>query len=136
MNRLREQVEKFYSELWDNHNRDVIPEVLHERVTFRGSLGQETRGHDGFAEYVDMVHMALGDYKCKINDLVVEDPKAFARMTFSGVHVNEFMGYRPTEKRVSWSGCALFTFEGEKVSDIWVLGDLKSLIDQLKRNEI
>ena len=33
-----------------------------------------------------------------------------------------------------WSGCALVTFWGEKVSDLWVLGDLKGLKDQLKRN--
>ena len=32
------------------------------------------------------------------------------------------------------SGCRLFTFRGEKVSDLWVLGDLKGLEDQLKPN--
>lgn len=31
-----------------------------------------------------------------------------------------------------WSGCALITFRGEKVSDLLVLGDLKGLEDQLK----
>lgn len=135
MNRIREQVEIFYLELWNNHNTDEIATVLHQDFTFHGSLGQERKGHDGFAEYVDMVHKALGDYKCRINDLVVEKPKAFARMTFSGIHTNDFMGFRPTGKRISWTRCALFTFEGEKVSDIWVLGDLKNLEDQLRRNE-
>lgn len=31
-------------------------------------------------------------------------------------------------------GCALFRFDDDKVSDLWVLGDLKELEDQLKRN--
>ena len=72
MNRHREQVEKFYRELWDAHDKIAIPAVLHDDFTFRGSLGQEKRGHDGFAEYVDMVHEALGEYRCTIEDLVVE----------------------------------------------------------------
>lgn len=135
MNRLREQVEKFYRELWDAHDKTAIPAVLHEDFTFRGSLGQEKRGHDGFAEYVDMVHAALGEYRCTIEDIVVEDPKVFARMTFSGIHKEQFMGFAPTGKPVTWSGCALFTFTGDKISDVWVLGDLKALEQQLKRNE-
>ena len=44
------------------------------------------------------------------------------------------MGYDPSGQRLHWSGCALFTFRGEKVSKLWVLGDLKGLEDQLKHN--
>ena len=45
------------------------------------------------------------------------------------------MDYGPTQKRVSWNGCGLFTFEGDLIKDVWVLGDLKNLEDQLKRNQ-
>ena len=44
------------------------------------------------------------------------------------------MGNRSSGKRVYWSACALFTFQGEKMSNLWMLGDLKGLEDQLKRN--
>ena len=94
------------------------------------------RGEDirGFTEYVDMVHAALGDYRCTIEVLVEEQDKVFAKMGFGGLHRGVFMGYKPSGKRVHWTGCALFTFRGEKVSDLWVLGDLKGLEEQLKRN--
>ena len=55
--------------------------MLHENFTFRGSLGWEKRGHDGFAEYVDMVHYALADYHCAIEELVAEGENVFAKMT-------------------------------------------------------
>ena len=55
--------------------------VLHEDFTFRGSLGQEKHGHDGFAEYVDMIHNALADYRCTIEELVAEGENVFAKMT-------------------------------------------------------
>ena len=97
-------------------------------------MGQEKRGHSGFAEYVDMIHKALGDYRCLIEELVSEGDKVFAKMTFTGIHRDEFMGYAPTQKRVSWAGCALFTFKGNRIADVWVLGDLKTLEKQLKCN--
>ena len=131
----KEQVRKFYEVLWDAHDKDAMPSVLHENFTFRGSLGQVKRGHSGFAEYVDMVHKALGEYRCIIEELVSEGDKIFAKMTFTGIHQDEFMGYAPTQQRVSWAGCALFTFKGERIADVWVLGDLKNLEEQLKRNE-
>jgi steroid delta-isomerase-like uncharacterized protein len=131
----KEQVRKFYEVLWDAHDKAAIPSVLHEDFTFRGSLGQEKRGHSGFAEYVDMVHQALGNYRCVIEELVSEGDKVFAKMTFTGIHQAEFMGYAPTHKRVSWAGGALFTFQGDRIADVWVLGDVKGLEEQLERNK-
>ncbi len=134
MNSHKQQVRRFYEVLWDAHDKEAIPTVLHENFTFRGSLGQEKRGHDGFAEYADMIHNALADYRCTIEELVAEGEKVFAKMAFGGIHRNEFMGYTPSGKRVSWNGCALFTFDGDLISDVWVLGDLKNLENQLREN--
>ena len=131
----KEQVRRFYEILWNAHDKDAMPSVLHENFTFRGSLGQEKRDRGGFAEYVDMVPKSLGDYRCIIEELVSEGDKVFAKMTFTGIHQDEFMGYSPTQHQVSWNGCALFTFNGERIADVWVLGDLKSLEEQLKANE-
>lgn len=130
-----DQVKKFYEVVWNQRNKDAIPEVLHNRVQFRGSLGQNKVGLVGFTEYLDMIHAALGEYQCEIEELVCEPPKVFARMKFSGIHKGRFMGHRPTGKRLTWSGAALFTFANGKVIDLWVLGDLKSLEAQLERNE-
>ena len=134
MSILKDQVKKFYEVLWNAHEKSEIPSIIHENCRFRGSLGQEKRGHEGFAEYTDMVHSALANYQCNIEELVEEDNKVFAKMNFAGIHQNEFMGYLPTKKTVSWGGCALFTFNKDKMSEIWVLGDLKGLEEQLKRN--
>ncbi len=131
---FEKQVRFFYSQVWDAHDVGAIAEVFHEDLSFRGSLSETRRGHDGFQDYLDSVHQALGDYRCVIEDLVSEPGKVFAKMHFTGIHRGPFMGYSATQQRVSWSGCALFTFSGDKVSDLWVLGDLKSLEQQLAHN--
>lgn len=130
----KEQVRRFYEVLWDAHDHSAIPSILYEPFTFRGSLGQEKKGHEEFGEYVDMVHKVLGEYRCIAEQLVSEDDKVFAKMLFTGIHQGEFMGFQPTGKRVEWSGCALFSFVGNLISDVWALGDLESLELQLEKN--
>ncbi|MFS1522494.1 ester cyclase [Microbulbifer sp. 2304DJ12-6] len=130
----KEQVRRFYEEIWNMNNKAIISSVLLESFTFRGSLGQETQGYRGFLEYVDSVHNALGDYRCTINEIVSEGKQVFAKVTFCGIHRGELMGFFPTQHIVSWVGCALFTFQGNRISDAWILGDLQGLETQLRRN--
>lgn len=131
---IRSVVYGFYADIWNRHDKSKIAGFLHEGFTFRGSLGQTKTGHEGFASYVDSVHNALGDYRCEIVDLVVEVPKAFARMRFSGIHRDKFLGRPPTGKSIEWAGAALFTFQEDKVADLWVLGDVHGLVQLLDRN--
>ena len=128
-------VERFYEIIWNQHDKGAIPDVVHESFRFRGSLGQYKEGHSGFAEYLDMVHAGLGDYRCEILELVAEPSKAFARMRFSGIHKGRFMGFDASNRRVTWEGAALFHFVDNKISELWVLGDLKALERQLSSIE-
>jgi predicted ester cyclase len=121
----------FYEQIWNCGNQAKIPELLHESFTFRGSLGQTKRGRDGFAEYVEFVRDALSEYRCEIQEIVCEGSKVFAKVLFSGVHQKEFLGYPATFRRVEWLGAALFKIEGNKFSELWVLGDLDTLREQL-----
>ena len=128
----KEQVVKFYEVIWNKYNKNTIPEVLHESFRFRGSLGLERKGYAGFIEYLDMIHSALGNYKCEIKEMVSEQSKVFAKMQFSGIHKEEFMGVKATGRHISWEGAALFHFKNGKVVSLWVLGDLESLRSQLQ----
>jgi len=73
----------------------------------------------------------LQDYSCVIKEMVSEQSKVFAKMQFTGIHRGTLLGFKPTGKRVSWDGAALFHFNEGKVSSLWVLGDIKSLETQL-----
>ncbi len=131
---IRMAVRSFYADIWNRHDKSRIAALIHEDFNFRGSLGQTRHGHDGFASYVDFVHEALGDYHCDLLDLVIEPPKAFARMRFSGVHRGPFFSYPPTWKKIEWAGAALFYFREDRIADLWVLGDVHALLQQLERN--
>lgn len=130
----RQIVEDFYDRVWNRLDRAAIAELMHPDFTFRGSLGPTMTGHAAFSAYVDAVTEALADYRCTILDVVTEGERAFARMGFEGIHRAPFLGFAPTGQRVDWAGAALFTLKGDKIADLWVLGDLQGLRAQLQRN--
>jgi steroid delta-isomerase-like uncharacterized protein len=127
----RQLVVRFYEEVWNRRDLSVIPAILAPDITFRGSLGLVKNGHAEFVDYVKTVTDALADYRCDIQTMIVEGDHVAARMVFSGRHRAPFLGFRPTGQRVEWAGAAFFTFEHGLVSDLWVLGDLRALYQQL-----
>jgi cystathionine gamma-lyase len=127
-------VESFYSRIWNQGDLAAISDLLTEEFCFRGSLGVELRGRDGFLEYVRSVRSALADYRCEILECATEGNKAFAKMRFSGIHVGLFRGHRPTGLPVHWLGTALFHIEGERIAELYVLGDLAGLDALLQTN--
>jgi SnoaL-like polyketide cyclase len=65
-------IERFYHEVWNRPDEVVAREILHPEFCFRGSLGEEKRGPDGFITYLRMVHAALSKYTCTIEEIVEE----------------------------------------------------------------
>jgi predicted ester cyclase len=124
-------VERFYFEVWNTANEQVAREILHGDFRFRASLGPERRGPDGFIDYMRSIHAALGNYTCIIDDLITTDNRAAARMTFKGTHRGRFFDVEPTGHEVSWAGGAFFTIAEGQIAELWVLGDVDSLKQQL-----
>ena len=128
----KETVRVFYKEMWDRADKSLIPRIFHEGFTFRGSLGPTLVGHAEFAGYVDWVTGALGNYTTDILLLIEEGDCVAGKMRFHGVHRKEMFGVQPSGKHVWWIGMPVFTFDGPKVRDLYVLGDIHGLIERLK----
>jgi predicted ester cyclase len=128
-------VTEFYERLWHAGDHDALREVLHENVSFRGSLGSEVIGAEAFWMYLTTIRGALADYCCEVLECVAEEDTAFAKMRFSGTHIGVFRGFRPTGRRVEWLGAAHFVMRGGRIAKIWVLGDLAGLDATLRENE-
>lgn len=128
----KEVVRVFYKELWDRADKRLIPQIFHPDFTFRGSLGPTLVGHQQFAGYVDDVTGALGDYTTDILALVEDGNQVAGKMRFHGIHRREMFGIAATGRHVWWVGMPIFTFEGGKVRDLYVLGDIHGLIARLK----
>jgi predicted ester cyclase len=111
-----------------------VPELPSAEFSFRGSRGAELQAHAAFREYVCGVPTALAHYRCEILECVSEGQQAFAKMRFSGIHLGALRDHRPSRRPVHWAGAALVRFEGERIRELWVLGDLVGLDAWLKSN--
>jgi predicted ester cyclase len=124
-------VRRFYEQLWNGWDDAAVDRTLAPGFTFRGSLGQETTGRDGWRAYRDHIRQASADFHNDIVTLVVDGDTAAARLRYSGTHTGDLLGYAPTGRAFSYSGAAFFTAADGLLTGAWVLGDLQNLRDQL-----
>lgn len=130
----KQVVRRFYHDMWNKADKSHIPEIFHPDFTFRGSLGPVLVGHDEFAGYVDDVVRAVTGFTCDIVEMTEEDDRVVARMRFSGTHSGDMFGAPASGKSVDWAGSAHFTFRDGKVADLWVLGDVHGLLQQISQS--
>jgi len=123
---------RFYQEMWNRFDTSVIPAIAHPEIHFRGSLGHEKRGHQGLAEYVRFVQAAFPDFHNEIVETVTQGNKTVARLSYSGTHRGEVLGIAPTGKRFRYSGVGFFTIGSAGIEEVWVLGDVYALLQQLR----
>ena len=77
------------------------------------------------------VRRAFPDFHNHIEELVAEDNKVVARLTYTGTHHGVLFGIGPTGKRVTYAGVAVFRIEAGRITEGWVLGDVHALLLQL-----
>ena len=130
--RNRLLIERFYLEMWNRFDKSIISEILTEDLRFRGSLGQSKNGYSEFGEYVDFVQRAFPDFSNEIEEIISEGDKAFAKLLYRGTHRGEIFGITPTGRPVRYAGAAVFKFRGDRIAEVWVLGDIYGLISQLQ----
>ena len=128
----KELIEIWYHEMWNNWNKEVMYQILDEKITFRGSLGMEKKGYEGLSEYIDFIQTAFPDFQNEIELIITEGDKSFAKLKYSGTHKGKIFGIEPTNKNIVYYGSAIFSFQNRRIIDVWVLGDIYNLIKQIQ----
>jgi steroid delta-isomerase-like uncharacterized protein len=127
-------VKQFYDHIWNAGNLAAADQLLADDFIFRGSMGMDMRGIGPFKDYVRSIRSWVGEYHCQILECVNQGPRAFAKMLFSGKHIGPLRGFAPTGKYIQWHGAALFKSADDRISELWVLGDLAGLDLMLQAN--
>jgi predicted ester cyclase len=125
-------IERFYFELWNRWNDAAVEDTLSPGFTFRGSLGQETSGRQGWRRYRDLlVREGSADFHNEIVELVCDGGRAAARLRFTGTHTGPLLGMPATRRRFEYAGAAFFTADERWLTSAGVLGDLDAFRCQL-----
>lgn len=128
---IRSLIERWYEELWNPWAQEVLPELAHPDVSLLGSLGVRREGYDGVWSYMGFVQAAFPDFHTEVLSLLTDGDVGLAHLRFTGTHRGHLLGIEPSGKRVSYDGQARFEARAEKLSQVFVLGDLLGLRAQL-----
>lgn len=126
-------VRRFYRQLWNEWDDGAVSATLSEGFTFRGSLGDETLGRDGWRRYRDQVRAGSADFHNELVELVCQPGRAAARVRCSGHHTGPLLGFPPATppRTFRYDVAAFFRVSDGFITAAWVLGDLDRLRRQL-----
>jgi steroid delta-isomerase-like uncharacterized protein len=124
-------VRTFYEQAWNRWDDTVVDAILSPGFSFRGSLGDEVIGPDGWRAYRDKVRKAAPDFHNEIVDLVTSPGRAAARLRYTGHHQGGLLGLPGQGHFFEYAGAAFFTADDGRLTSAWILGDLDSLRRQL-----
>ena len=128
----KDVVRRYYEALWNRWDFALADELIAESFVFRGSLGISVHGREGFKEYMRTVRRAFPDFHNRIEELIAENERVAARLTYTGTHQGEVLGSGATGRRVSYAGVAIFRIAEGCIVEGWVLGDVHGLVQQLR----
>jgi steroid delta-isomerase-like uncharacterized protein len=130
--KIEDLIGRFYTELWNQWDDAVVEQVLADEFVFRGSMGTETRGPDGWRGYRETICPGSPDFHNEVIELVAAEQRAAARLRYTGHHAGTLAGIPATGRWFEYVGAAFFTSAEGRLTSAWILGDLDGLRRQLQ----
>jgi len=122
-------VRRYIEQVLNEQRHDLAEEFLTENIEFHGS--GIPPGLDVVKQWLTTFAAAFPDGHITIEDMVAEEDRVVARITFNGTHQAEIEGIPATGKKVSMPGITIFRLDNGKIAEGWLLNDNLSLMQQL-----
>ncbi len=129
----KELVGLYYEELWNKQNKDYIDILFDDDIIFHGSLNITVNGKKEFEEYMDTILLGIPNLFHSVISMVCEENQIAVRTLYNGRHTGKLFEYKASNNKIAYNGAAFFKFKNGKIVDVWVLSDLKGLIQQLRK---
>ncbi len=118
-------------EAWNTRSWGVFDEVMVPDCVDHYALPGQKPGREGYREAQISFTKAFPDNHYTIDDMVAEGDKVAVRLTCSGTHRGEFMGFAPTNKRVTLPVISIWRIVGGKLVEEWGFSDRLGWVGQL-----
>ncbi len=131
-------------------NKDVVRRFLEAANTIMGNTAivdevgakfykpeaiiHQTTGdmtYEQYIQYVAGMFSAFPDTKFTIEDMVAEDDKVAARVTWRGTHQGELRGIPPTGKNINVPGVSIYRIADGKFAEVFSFTDTLGMMQQL-----
>jgi predicted ester cyclase len=113
--------------------RFMAPAVLAHQVVSEDRVTVE-RTPAQYAEHVRDMLTAWGTFEFRVDELIAEADRVYARWTQTGRHLGEVDGYAPTAEPVVEVASAVYRVEDGAIVEYWIQIDRFGIEAQLRRN--
>jgi steroid delta-isomerase-like uncharacterized protein len=125
-------VRRLYEEVWNKRKLEGVSDLFSPSHAMHDSnFSGSSVGPEAYKVQAATFLAAFPDLHFTVEDTVAEKDKLVASWTFSGTHKGEFMGIRPTNKKVSVEGITIHYLANGKIIDSNISWDALGLMRQL-----
>jgi len=125
-------VRRLYEDVWNKRKLEVVSDLFSPSHALHDSnFSGSSVGPEAYKIQAAMFLSAFPDLRFTVEDTVAEKDKLVASWTISGTHKGEFMGIRPTNKKVSVEGITIHYIANGKIIDSNISWDALGLMRQL-----
>jgi predicted ester cyclase len=123
-----------YRRIIDAVNRgdpDALDDPMAPDIVDHNPIPDQKPGREGFKQWMAGAKESLPDLFGTIEDLIAEGDLVAARVRWQGTHRGEWLGIRPTNRRVSFSAFHQVRFSKGRAVEWWGTADLLGALRQL-----
>ena len=120
---------RYTQQVWNEHRLDLVEQFLAEDVSVRHVPGLTDRNNA--SAFIASTLETFPDFSIAIEDMIAEGNRVTVRETLSGTMQGELLGMPPTGKHATWLGVYIMHLADGKIAEIWGLGDVPSMMQQL-----
>ena len=127
----RANLRRFIEEIDPNADVDALPDYVHDDIVLPADILPNGRqGLEGLREH--MLYLPnIVEHTSTVEDMVGDGDRIAARITVRGTHVGEVLGIPATGKEWAIDEFMIAHFRHGKISRIWRVADIFSLLQQL-----
>jgi predicted ester cyclase len=118
--------ERWFDELWNKKNYDIVYEYVHPDFTAHGAGGQQIKmGPEGPRDMVKAWHAAMPDGHMTIDDIITEGDLSTIRMTWRATHTGAFGNIPASGAKIEVTSIGIDRVVNGKITEGW--GELNML---------
>lgn len=89
------------------------------------------QGQELIKQLIVMLYKGFPDYHATIEDIVAEGDKVWARVTYTGTHTGEYLGFPPSGKKISYNSVTIKRVVDGKMVEGWTVNDMLDFFKQI-----
>lgn len=124
-------VVRFNKEFLEGGNKQVLKEIVADDFVNHTLPPGFPNDVKGTIQFVELIRKGFPDLTVHIHEQLAENDVVSSMKTLEGTHLDDFMGYPPTGKKVRFTVIDIVRIKDGKYKDYWGKNDLMQIIRQL-----